>query len=200
MVFTEEHEKLKEEGEKWMKETANSCTITAALIATVMFAAVITVPGGTNSGTQSRNGFPIFIGDRAFIVFAILTTRYAEEDFLYALPKRLIIGLVTLFLSLSFMMVAFSVTLYLVFGQRKGWVLILVVALAGLPIVSFVLLQFPLLIKLICSIAGFTFSTSIIVTVAESPKFSSMSNPSCSSSTACGLPAFPLDDLVGQSA
>ncbi|KAG8367169.1 hypothetical protein BUALT_Bualt16G0044600 [Buddleja alternifolia] len=173
VVFTEEHEKLKEEGEKWMKETANSCTITAALITTVMFAAAITVPGGTNSGTQSRNGFPIFTGDPAFIVFAIsdaislftsvtsllmflaiLTARYAEEDFLYALPKRLIIGLVTLFLSISFMMVAFSVTLYLVFGQRKGWVLILVVALAGLPIVSFVLLQFPLLIKLIWSTYG----------------------------------------------
>ncbi|KAG8367153.1 hypothetical protein BUALT_Bualt16G0043000 [Buddleja alternifolia] len=170
MVFTDEHKELKEEGEKWMKDTANSCTIAAALIATVMFAAAITVPGGTNSGTTIRNGFPIFATDTAFIVFAvsdaislftsatsllmflaILTARYAEDDFLYALPKRLIIGLVTLFLAITFMMVAFSATLYLVLGQKKEWILIPVAALACLPVTSFVLLQFPLLIELISS-------------------------------------------------
>ncbi|KAG8363034.1 hypothetical protein BUALT_BualtUnG0012000 [Buddleja alternifolia] len=172
-IFTEEHKKLKEEGEKWMKDTANSCTIAAALIATVMFAAAITVPGGTNSGTPIRNGFPIFTGDRAFIVFAIsdaislftsvtsllmflaiLTARYAEDDFLSALPRRLIIGLVNLFLAITFMMVAFSATLYLVFGQKTWWVLILVAAFAALPVLSFVLLQFPLLVKLIWSTYG----------------------------------------------
>ncbi|KAL0315834.1 UNVERIFIED_CONTAM: hypothetical protein Sradi_5461600, partial [Sesamum radiatum] len=67
MVFTEEHKILKEEGEKWMKDTSNSCTIAAALIATVMFAAAITVPGGN----ESSSGFPIFSGNSAFIVFAI---------------------------------------------------------------------------------------------------------------------------------
>ncbi|GMP36778.1 hypothetical protein CsSME_00008792 [Camellia sinensis var. sinensis] len=102
MVFTKEHKKLVEEGEKWMKDTANSCTIAAALIATIAFAAVITVPGGTN-GT---NGVPVFSKANAFIVFivsdaislftstmsllmflSILTSRYAEGDFLYVLPK-----------------------------------------------------------------------------------------------------------------
>ncbi|XP_019172866.1 PREDICTED: uncharacterized protein LOC109168306 [Ipomoea nil] len=41
IVFTEEHKELKEAGEKWMKDTANSCTIAAALIVTVVFAAAI---------------------------------------------------------------------------------------------------------------------------------------------------------------
>ncbi|KAL0333703.1 UNVERIFIED_CONTAM: hypothetical protein Sangu_1526500 [Sesamum angustifolium] len=169
MVFTEQHKMLKEEGEKWMKDTANSCMIAAALIVTVMFAAAITVPGGNNS----TSGFPIFSGNSAFIVFAIsdavslftsatsllmflaiLTSRYAEEDFLYVLPKRLIVGLGTLFLSISSMMVAFSATLYLVFGRKEAWVLIPVGALARFPITSFALLQFPLLVELIYSTYG----------------------------------------------
>ncbi|KAH6782673.1 hypothetical protein C2S51_007966 [Perilla frutescens var. frutescens] len=169
MIFTEEHRDLKVEGEKWMKDTANSYTIAAALIATVVFAAAITVPGGN----ESDSGYPIFSKESAFTIFAvsdaaslftsttsllmflsILTSRYAEEDFLYALPKRLCIGLVSLFLSILFMMVAFSSTLYLVFGQKKAWVLIPVAAFACVPISCFVLLQFPLLIAVISSTYG----------------------------------------------
>ncbi|XP_019169932.1 PREDICTED: uncharacterized protein LOC109165561 [Ipomoea nil] len=168
MVFTEEHKELKEAGEKWMKDTANSCTITAALIVTVVFAAAITVPGG-NGG----NGLPFFSNKNAFTVFAIsnaaslftsatsllvflsiLTSRYAEQDFLYALPKRLIIGLLTLFLSVIFMMIAFSATVYLVFGNNRTEVLIMVAGFACLPVTSFVLLQFPLLVDLVSSTYG----------------------------------------------
>ncbi|XP_031115590.1 ankyrin repeat-containing protein ITN1-like isoform X4 [Ipomoea triloba] len=169
MVFTEEHKELKEAGEKWMKDTANSCTIAAALIVTVVFAAAITVPGG-NSG---ENGLPIFSNHNAFTIFAfsnaaslftsttsllvflsILTSRFAEQDFLYALPKRLIIGLLTLFLSIIFMMIAFSSTVYLVFGNNRRGVLIMVAGFACLPVTSFVLLQFPLLVALVSSTYG----------------------------------------------
>ncbi|KAJ0524773.1 putative PGG domain-containing protein [Helianthus annuus] len=45
MVFTREHEKLVKEAEQWMKTTAESFSITAALITTIVFAAAITVPG-----------------------------------------------------------------------------------------------------------------------------------------------------------
>ncbi|KAL8458494.1 hypothetical protein ACS0TY_036135 [Phlomoides rotata] len=67
MVFTEEHKRLKEEGEKWMKDTANSYIIVAALIVTVVFAAAITVPGGNDS----NSGYPMLDKKDAFIVFAI---------------------------------------------------------------------------------------------------------------------------------
>nr|GLL45498.1 uncharacterized protein LOC109168169 [Ipomoea trifida] len=169
MVFTEEHKELKEAGEKWMKDTATSCTIAAALIVTVVFAAAITVPGGNNG----ENGLPIFSNNNAFTIFAIsnaaslftsatsllvflsiLTSRFAEEDFLYALPKRLIIGLFTLFFSIIFMMIAFSATVYLVFGHNRRGVLIIVAAFACLPVTSFVLLQFPLLVALVSSTYG----------------------------------------------
>ncbi|CAL5376755.1 unnamed protein product [Camellia sinensis] len=169
MIFTREHKTLVKEGEKWMKVTANSCTIAAALIATIAFAAIITVPGGNNN----TSGFPVFSKINAFIVFivsdaislftsttsllmflSILTSRYAEGDFLYVLPKRLIIGLATLFLSITTMIIAFSSALYLVFGNNKEWILIPMAALACLPITSFVSLQFPLLVDLISSTYG----------------------------------------------
>lgn len=169
MIFTEEHSNLKVEGERWMKDdTANSCSIAAALIATVVFAAAITVPGG-----NADSGYPLFVKSGAFIIFAvsdaislftssaslllflsILTSRYAEEDFLYALPNRLCLGLFTLFLSILFMMTAFSATIFLVFGVKSAWVLIPVAVLACLPVTSFVLLQFPLLVDVTSSTYG----------------------------------------------
>ncbi|KAD3337860.1 hypothetical protein E3N88_33381 [Mikania micrantha] len=47
MVFRKEHKDLRKEGEEWMKKTADSYTITAALIITIVFAAAITVPAIT---------------------------------------------------------------------------------------------------------------------------------------------------------
>ncbi|KAM7486089.1 hypothetical protein LguiA_002098 [Lonicera macranthoides] len=142
MVFNETHLELIAQGEKWMKQMSNSYTIVGALIVTIVFAAAITVPGGNNGST----GFPILTSNPAFLVFAlsdalalfastssvlmflsILTSRYGVEDFLYALPKRLIIGLATLFLSILFMMIAFGATLQIVIGDRVSWILIPVV-------------------------------------------------------------------------
>ncbi|KAH0674553.1 hypothetical protein KY284_025640 [Solanum tuberosum] len=169
VVFTEEHEKLKVDGEKWMKDTSSSCTIAAALIATIAFAAAITVPGGNNQ----QSGLPIFSANIGFIIFAIsnaaslftsstsllvflsvLTSRYAEEDFLHTLPRSLILGLLTLFLSITSMIISFSATVYIMYGQKKAWVLLPVATMACLPITSFVLLQFPLLVALISSTYG----------------------------------------------
>ncbi|KAI5674238.1 hypothetical protein M9H77_14602 [Catharanthus roseus] len=164
--FSMEHKDLVKEGEQWMKDTANSCTVAATLIATIAFAAAITVPGGNNGDS----GLPIFSKVPAFNVFAvsdalslfsstasllmflsILTARYAEQDFLFSLPRRLIIGLGTLFLSITTMMIAFSATIYLVFGDRKAWTIVPIAAFACLPVALFVALQFPLLVDMIRS-------------------------------------------------
>ncbi|KAK9069556.1 hypothetical protein SSX86_011460 [Deinandra increscens subsp. villosa] len=169
MVFRREHKDLRQEGEEWMKKTADSYTITAALIITIVFAAAITVPGGNNGDT----GIPIYRTTPSFIIFAIsdaislftsttslllflsiLTARFADEDFLYKLPKRLVLGLVMLFMSLTGMMIAFSATLYIMFGLENSWVLIPIALLTCLPIASFVTLQLPLLVDLIASTYG----------------------------------------------
>ncbi|KAL7252746.1 hypothetical protein ACSBR1_007337 [Camellia fascicularis] len=168
-VFTDTHQELVKEGERWMKDTATSCTIVAALIVTVVFAAAITVPGGNNN----NDGHPYFSKHKAFLIFgifdalalfssitsvlmflSILTARYAEEDFLYALPKRLIIGLVMLFVSILSMMIAFGATLYLMFGDNKVWILVPVVGFSCIPVTLFAALQFPLLVVMIKSISG----------------------------------------------
>ncbi|XP_071729607.1 uncharacterized protein [Rutidosis leptorrhynchoides] len=163
MLFTREHEMLLKEGENWMKATSESCSITAALIATIMFAAAITVPGGNDQTT----GIPLFSKYAAFIIFAvtdaislfasstallvflsILTARFAENDFLVSLPSRMLIGLVALLLSTIAMMVAFSATLFLVFCHQKLWMLAPICVLAFIPIGFFVVLQFPLIVDL----------------------------------------------------
>ena len=160
-LFTEEHKRLAEAGEKWMKDTSNSCMIVSTLIATFVFAAAFTVPGGNKD-----NGVPIYLWTKAFIVFAvadtlalfssvtsllmffsIITARYAEEDFCESLPKKLITGLASLFLSVATMVTAFGATIYLVLNERLKWIAIPITLLASLPVSIFVLLQFPLFLQ-----------------------------------------------------
>ncbi|KAG7941162.1 hypothetical protein I3843_16G025400 [Carya illinoinensis] len=56
-IFVKTHEKLLKNGEEWMRNIANSCKLMAALIATVVFPAAFTVPGGNNQET----GIPMFL-------------------------------------------------------------------------------------------------------------------------------------------
>ncbi|MBA0626192.1 hypothetical protein Godav_003903 [Gossypium davidsonii] len=169
MVFTEEYKELVKEGERWMKDAANSCSVVAALIATVVFAAAITVLGGTNGDSE----FLVFKSEKAFVIFAMsdalslfsstatilmflsmLTARYIEDDFLQALPKRLIMGLLTLFISITTMMIAFSSTLYLVFGEAKTWILVCVAESIRVLVTLFIYLPFPLLVDMFYSTYG----------------------------------------------
>nr|XP_048325375.1 uncharacterized protein LOC107413688 isoform X1 [Ziziphus jujuba var. spinosa] len=167
-MFSKCHEKLMTEGEKWMKDTATSCTVVGALIITIMFAAAFTVPGGNNEDT----GLPIFLNKKLFMVFiisdaislflsttsvlmflGILTSRYEEKDFLKSLPDKMMIGLSTLFVSIAAMMVAFCATLLIVL-REYSWIFIPVVSLAIFPLVLFALMQFPLLFKIFDSTYG----------------------------------------------
>ncbi|KAL3747107.1 hypothetical protein ACJRO7_015960 [Eucalyptus globulus] len=168
-IFTEEHGVLLEKGEKWVKHTADKCMLVSTLIATVLFAAAFTVPGGNNDKT----GIPLLLGRDSLLIFAIsdalglfssvtsillflaiLTSRYDPEDFLDSLPKKIIMGLVFLFLSLAFMLVAFAATLIIVLDKRLEWVLIPVTLLASVPVILFVLLQLPLLYQMVKSTYG----------------------------------------------
>ncbi|KAF7820686.1 ankyrin repeat-containing protein NPR4-like isoform X1 [Senna tora] len=169
-LFKENHTKLRKEGEKWMKETASSCSVVGALVVTIMFATAFTVPGGDNQDS----GYPMFMEKKLFILFlisdalslfssatsvlmflGILTSRYAEEDFLISLPTKLIIGLSTLFLSIATMMIAFSSTILLMLQQAShSWVYLPIIILASVPVTLFVLLQFPLLVQMISSTYG----------------------------------------------
>ncbi|XP_041000016.1 ankyrin repeat-containing protein NPR4-like [Juglans microcarpa x Juglans regia] len=167
-LFTKNHKDLMKEGETWMKDTSTSCTVVAALILTIMFAAAFTVPGGNNQDT----GLPIFFNKKLFKLFiisdalslfssassvlmflGILTSRYAEEDFFKSLPTKMIIGLSTLFFSIATMMIAFSAGLLLMLCE-ESWMVIPVISLASIPVTLFVLMQFPLLVDMYISTYG----------------------------------------------
>ncbi|KAJ4822630.1 hypothetical protein Tsubulata_026643, partial [Turnera subulata] len=162
LLFTKTHKQLKGEGEKWMKETASSSTVVGALIITIMFTAAFTVPGGNVQET----GLPLFRRNKTFLIFiisdaislfssstsvlmflGILTSRYAEDDFIKSLPTKLNIGLSSLFLSIVAMMISFCATLIIMLHGRLS-VIIPVVLLASVPIYLFAGLQFPLLLEI----------------------------------------------------
>ncbi|XP_031247660.1 ankyrin repeat-containing protein NPR4-like [Pistacia vera] len=69
-LFTEQYKELREKADKWTKKTANACIMVLAIIATVVFAALFTVPGGT----KENIGTPNFLRRASFIVFAISDT------------------------------------------------------------------------------------------------------------------------------
>ncbi|GLT78811.1 hypothetical protein SLA2020_503360 [Shorea laevis] len=164
-VFTKSHKELAKQGEEWMKATASSSSVVGSLIITIMFAAIFTVPGGDDRET----GFPIFLGEKCFMVFlisdaislftasisvlmflGILTSRYAEKDFYKSLPQKLILGLSTLIISITTMMVTFSSSLLIMLQGR--WLVILpIIPLAALPVTLFMWLQFPLLVEICIS-------------------------------------------------
>ncbi|KAF3967832.1 hypothetical protein CMV_008219 [Castanea mollissima] len=118
-LFSQNHEDLRKEGEKWAKETASSFTIVGTLIITIMFSAAFTVPGG------------------------ILTSRYAEEDFLNVLPTKLLIGLSTLFFSVVTMMISFCAALSIVV-QVELHIVTVAIVFASIPVIIFVPLHLPL--------------------------------------------------------
>ncbi|XP_030964081.1 uncharacterized protein LOC115985256 [Quercus lobata] len=167
-LFTESHKVLVKEGEEWMKGTTSSCTVVATLIVTIMFVAAITILGGNKEET----GLPTFLNEKVFMVFiisdalsllsastsllmflGILTSCYAEEDFLNSLPKKMIVGLSTLILSTATMMITFCASLSIIL-PGKSRVVIPVVCLASVPVTLFTCMQFHLLIDMVISTYG----------------------------------------------
>lgn len=121
-IFTKTHQELANERKKWLSNTAESCSVVATLITTVAFATTAAVPGGL----MENNGSPVFQGKPPFHIFTIssiaalcfsaaslilflgiLTSPYQELDFGNQLPKKLIYGLASLFISIASMFVSF---------------------------------------------------------------------------------------------
>ncbi|OVA03468.1 Ankyrin repeat-containing domain [Macleaya cordata] len=163
-VFTETHKGLVEEGGKWLTNTSESCSVVAALIATVAFATAATVPGGVKSET----GAPTLEKEPAFSAFAIsslvalcfsvtsvimflsiLTSRYQEQDFGSDLPRKLIVGLSSLFISIASMLVSFCAGHFFVLKDKLRYAAYPLYATTCLPVAFFAAAQFPLYFDLI---------------------------------------------------
>ena len=154
-VFNAEHKELLKVGEKAM-ETANSCMLVATLISTVVFAAALCVPGASNQLNTpfltKEEWLMIFVLSNALSLFtstasivlllAILTSSYAESEFVKSLHARLMFGLTTLFISITTMVLAFIAAIFLIFDYN----------LTGVPLLH---LLAPPLLCLFCNILIF---------------------------------------------
>ncbi|OMP04762.1 hypothetical protein COLO4_09337 [Corchorus olitorius] len=167
-LFEENHREMVNQAEKWMKDIAQSSTVVGALIITVMFAALFTLPGGNNQDT----GIPLFLHKKAFKVFilsdtialtasstsvliflGILTSRYSAKDFLTSLPTKFMIALFFLFISIATMMIAFcSAATMILKGQLS--LVVPIIVLASIPVAFFLWLQSPILVTTFWSTYG----------------------------------------------
>ncbi|KAI4332625.1 hypothetical protein L6164_017519 [Bauhinia variegata] len=157
-LFSNKHKDLLKKAESWMERTADSCMLVSTVIATGVLSAAFSIPGGDNEA-----GIPHYLKKPAFLVFvvsdatalisaststviflSIRISRYAESDFLWWLPCKLMFGLLTLFISISSMMVAFSGALIITYYHGLKLVPGLISAFLSLPIVFFGFLQYPL--------------------------------------------------------
>ncbi|XP_028758409.1 ankyrin repeat-containing protein NPR4-like [Neltuma alba] len=163
-IFTETHAQLVKSGGEWLNKTSESCSVVAALIATVAFATSATLPGGVDQDT----GHPTLEREPAFNVFAIsslialccsitavvmflaiLTSRYQEYDFRVDLPMRLIVGLTSLFMSIASMLVSFCAGHFFVLRDQLQHAALPIYAVTCLPVTLFALAQFPLYFDLV---------------------------------------------------
>ena len=160
-LFQEEHKAQLKLAQEWIEKTSQSCSAVAVLLATVVFAAAYTIPGGSND-----LGFPIFLHNRFFLAFtvldvialassltsvvmflSILTSPFEYENFYHNIPRKLIWGFTLLFLSVMTTMLAFACTLFLIIHFRKKWTTGLISFAAFFPVTVFALMQFPLYVS-----------------------------------------------------
>ncbi|GFZ04703.1 hypothetical protein Acr_17g0002750 [Actinidia rufa] len=164
-IFTDTHKDLVKSSGEWLTNTSQSCSVVAALIAGVGFATVSAVPGGLkddNSGQpvlENKLPFDIFSiaalvalcsSVTALVIFlAILTSRYQEKDFLKVLPRRLLFGLSSIFVSICAMLVSFSAGHFFVLKDSLKYMALPVYAITCFPVTVFAMAQFPLYFDLI---------------------------------------------------
>ncbi|GJV73644.1 ankyrin repeat-containing domain, PGG domain protein [Tanacetum coccineum] len=160
-LFTQEHKELVTQGEKWMKGTANQCMVVAALIATIVFACAFT------------DAISLFSSSASILIFlSILTSRYAERDFLKSLPKKLMAGLASLFISIATMTLAFGVSFFVLYKKGFLWIPILISVFALLPVILYLFLQYGLFADVIRSTyrSRYLFKPKKHVLYYENPK------------------------------
>ncbi|CAL5427609.1 unnamed protein product [Camellia sinensis] len=162
-IFTKSHKDLVKQGGEWLTTTSNSCSVVAALIATVAFATASSVPGGNSSEgkptLENQPAFNVFaiaslvalcFSVTALVMFlAILTSRNQERDFRISLPRKLLLGLTSLFVSITAMLVSFCAGHFFVLKDELKFVAIPVYAVTCLPVTFFAIAQFPLYFDLI---------------------------------------------------
>lgn len=157
-LFKDNHKDQHNEAKEWILETSESCSTVAVLVATVVFAAAYTVPGGSD-----EQGLPNFLHSPLFLLFtvmdvvalvssltsvvmflSVLTSPNEQDDYLYSLPRKLTFGFTLLFISVISTMITFTASLLLIIRLKKRLTSVLIYTAAFIPIAVFAILQCPL--------------------------------------------------------
>nr|POF25753.1 serine/threonine-protein phosphatase 6 regulatory ankyrin repeat subunit a [Quercus suber] len=162
VLFEKSHRELRKEGEEWMRNTANSSMVVATLIGSIMFSVqpsdelklnpILLLVYSISSATV------LICSTTSLIMFlSILHSRYSYDDFLASLPIKLIIGVMSLFISIAAMMVAFCASFSSKYHNTHGFplIVVLLVVFTFVPVL-FVLLKYRLLVDIVQS-TGFRF-------------------------------------------
>ncbi|OMO76888.1 hypothetical protein CCACVL1_15347 [Corchorus capsularis] len=155
-LFNKEHKEQHQAAQEWVKNTSQSCSTVAILVATVVFSVAYTAPGGyiENVGKPILLEKPLYsfftVMDVAglassltsvVIFLSILTSSLEIDEFLRTLPRKLSLGFIFLFFSVSTTMLTFTSTIFLLIHLEKRWTASLTYAAAFLPIGVFALFQ-----------------------------------------------------------
>ncbi|KAL0370491.1 UNVERIFIED_CONTAM: hypothetical protein Sangu_0367200 [Sesamum angustifolium] len=163
-IFSKSHESLLNEAGKWLSNISQSCSVLASLIATVAFTSSTTVPGGV----RSESGIPTLEDEPAFTVFAISsvialcfsvasllmflvihTSRYQEKDFSKYLPMRLLLGSISLVISVVSMLVSYFVGHSFLLNNKLKNAAFAAYAVIFLPVTLFAARRIPFYIGLV---------------------------------------------------
>ncbi|XP_022637367.1 uncharacterized protein LOC111241776 isoform X1 [Vigna radiata var. radiata] len=156
-VFYDEHKKLSDEIKESAKGIANSGMVVATLVATVAFAAALTVPGDKKSDWFVvfiiTNSIALFSSSASILSFLsnFTSSRFAESEFVISLHPSLTFGPALLIISVAAMVVAFIATSFLIFEDTRKWVSYVVATMGVFPLILFPLFQFSLFDDLIWS-------------------------------------------------
>lgn len=152
-LFKTTHTNLLKSGERWMKSTAKSCLMVSILL---VVAVLVTASRAANVDERTSiiwlEAIALFCSLISTLTFlSILTSSYVELEFLGSLPFKLIIGLLTLFISMTTMLAAFNGGLFLAMSYPHAivkWVPTITLVVASIPIALFVFIEYLLLSEL----------------------------------------------------
>ena len=152
-IFYTTHEKLINNPRLAVKDKANYGMVVATIIATIAFAASLTVPGHDVSPEtdslilQKQWWFIVFFVSNSVALFSslasiifflsILTSSYKQDELNFSLQLRLMSGVATLFVAIATMVVAFTAACFLIFNHYCTWILYLVASLGFLTVACF---------------------------------------------------------------
>ncbi|KAL4299031.1 hypothetical protein AHAS_Ahas17G0060200 [Arachis hypogaea] len=164
-IFNTSHQELIQEASQWLKDTSESCSVVAALVAGVSFATAGNVPGGYDNGEPPLEGQPAFevfalaslvglcFSVTGLIMFlSILTSRKVAKDFRRSLPLKLLAGLSSLFVSIITMFVSFCSGHFFLVNHKYKSILFPLYAATSIPVAFYALAQFPLYFDLLRAI------------------------------------------------